>query len=411
MATKKTKLTEAAEKILENSADQFQQNILQKRASAEQFGLGRTDNLPQNAVPTGQSPNTSADPLPEYLIGTPRANYPGIPPKDPQDQFGQGRTDNTTQGQPLQTSVGRTDSAQSSVYTQQQPEDINSIATGVPASYQIPTLATNPFQAQVQTPGQIPLKYNYNEDIEAIFSGENLSEDFKSKANLIFEAAVNTKVEKLVEAQIAEIESKLVEEFNSTIESIKEELEEKNSQYIDYFASEFIKENQIAIEKGLRTEIAEDFMAGLKNLFIEHYIDIPDEKVDIVEELVSRVETLEVSLNEELNKNVSLAKQLSESKKDSIVEEVTEGLTLTQAQKIKNLSKSVDFISEDSFRKNLQTIREAYVPSSKPNTTGYIQSQLNESIVTIEEKNEVKKQIPNEFSAYVRQIQKDLRKK
>ncbi len=197
------------------------------------------------------------------------------------------------------------------------------------------------------------------EDIDAMLAGENLSEEFKEKATIIFEAAVNARVEEIAQ----ELEEKFTEEFESTIETVKEEFAEKLDSYLDYVVENWMVENEIAIEKGLRTEIVEDFIGALKNVFVEHYIDIPEEKVDLVEELVAKVEDLEDKVNEEIERNIALKQSINEHKKQEAINTVCEGLTLSQAEKIKAIAESVDFVSEEDFGSKIETIKESYFPS------------------------------------------------
>jgi hypothetical protein len=198
------------------------------------------------------------------------------------------------------------------------------------------------------------------EDIEAMLSGENLSEEFKGKASMIFEAAVNSRVEMIAE----ELEEKFTEQFEETVELVKEDFAEKLDSYLDYVVENWMEENTLAVEKGLRSEIVEDFIGALKNVFVEHYIDIPEDRVDVVEELVSKVEELEDTVNEHIEKNIELKKKLYEHEKQEAIHAVCEGLTLSQAEKIKSLAKSVEFVSEEDFSDKLETIKESYFPTT-----------------------------------------------
>lgn len=198
------------------------------------------------------------------------------------------------------------------------------------------------------------------EDVDAMLSGENLSEEFKQKASMIFEAAVNSRVEVIAE----EMEQQFIQQFEETVEVVKEDFAEKLDSYLDYVVENWMEENKLAVEKGLRSEIVEDFIGALKNVFEEHYIDIPEEKVDVVEELVAKVEELEGTVNEHIEKNIELKKKLYEHEKQEAINVVCEGLTLSQAEKIKSLAKSVEFVSEEDFSEKLETIKESYFPTS-----------------------------------------------
>ena len=199
-------------------------------------------------------------------------------------------------------------------------------------------------------------KEKMKEDIDALLSGENLSEEFVSKASMIFEAAVIARAEEVV----AEVESELVEQFQSAVEEIKEDLATKVDDYLNYMVEEWVKENEIAIEKGLRAEIVEDFIGGLRDLFAEHYIDIPTEKVDVVTELADKVEELEANLNEQIARGVELSKELNEQKKIEAIYTACEGLTQTQVEKLKSLAENVEFTTDEEFAAKLSTLKESY---------------------------------------------------
>jgi hypothetical protein len=204
------------------------------------------------------------------------------------------------------------------------------------------------------------IKAQIKEDVASLFADDSsISDDFKSRAATIFEARVFDRVAQIQEQIEAEYAGQLVE----AIETIKEELTEKVDDYLNYVVEQWMDENEIAIESGLRSEITEDFIAGLRNLFAENYINVPEDKVDLVEELATKVEELENKLNEEIETNVQYKKQLTEAVKVQLVNEVCEGLTATQVEKIKSLAESVEFSTEEEFKDKLETIRENYFPS------------------------------------------------
>jgi hypothetical protein len=218
------------------------------------------------------------------------------------------------------------------------------------------------------------------EDIEALFADdETISEEFKSKVATIFEARVQDRINQLEE----ETESRYAGMLEEAVESIKQDLTEKVDDYLSYIVEQWMEENQIAIESGLRAEMTEDFIAGLRNLFAENYIDVPAEKVDLVEELAAKVEELEGKLNEEIDRGVSYAKALVESRKSELTREVCEGLTDTQVEKIKSLAESVEFSTEDEYKEKLETIRENYFPSGIVKAS---ESQLQEEVTDGSEK-------------------------
>ena len=207
---------------------------------------------------------------------------------------------------------------------------------------------------------KMKMKEKMKEDIDALFSDDDtISEEFKGKVSTIFEARVNDRVIQIQE----EIENQYAGMLEEAIDTIKTDLTEKVDDYLSYVVEQWMAENQIAVESGLRAELTEDFIGGLKNLFTEHYIDVPTDKVDLVEELASKVEELESKLNEEIESGIQLKKSLIESFKTEIAHEVCEGLTATQAEKVKSLAESVDYSTEEEYKDKLETIRENYFPS------------------------------------------------
>jgi hypothetical protein len=207
---------------------------------------------------------------------------------------------------------------------------------------------------------KMKMKEKMKEDIDALFSDDDtISEEFKGKVTTIFEARVNDRVFQIEE----ETEARYAGMLEEAIDTIKADLTEKVDDYLSYVVEQWLAENQIAVESGLRAELTEDFIGGLKNLFTEHYIDVPADKVDLVEELASKVEELESKLNEEIESGIQLKKSLVESQKTEIAHEVCEGLTATQAEKVKSLAESVDYSTEEEYKDKLETIRENYFPS------------------------------------------------
>ena len=201
---------------------------------------------------------------------------------------------------------------------------------------------------------------SFEEDINALFADDStISEEFRSKATTIFEARVHDRVSQIQE----QIESEYAGMLEEAVEQIKEDLTTKVDDYLNYVVEQWLEQNEIAIESGLRSELTEEFIAGLRNLFAEHYIDVPDEKVDLVDELANKVEELESKLDEEIERGVELKKALIESRKVEIAHVVCEGLTDTQVEKIKTLAESVDFSTEEEYADKLETIRENYFPS------------------------------------------------
>ena len=203
-------------------------------------------------------------------------------------------------------------------------------------------------------------------DVKALFEGEELSEEFQNKARTIFEAAINSKLAEVREAVKTEYEEQLIEQ----VAEIKSELEERVDAYLEYVADEWLQENQIAVESGLKTEMTESFLEGMKSLFEEHYVSVPEEKYDVIESMVDKLDEMESKLNEQIDKNVALNKRLAESTADVIFAEVTEGLAQTQRDKLATLAENVEFESENGYREKLETLKESYFPSntSTPNS-------------------------------------------
>ena len=207
--------------------------------------------------------------------------------------------------------------------------------------------------------GVVEEEYDIEEDVNALLAGEDLSEEFQEKARTIFEAALRSKVSEIKESLEEQYSNVLAEE----VEEIKTELAERVDSYLEYVADEWISENALAVEQGLKTEMTESFLQGMRGLFEEHYVTIPEEKYDVLESMVEKLDDMETKLNEQIEKNISLNKRLSESVADGIFEQVSEGLADTQKDKLASLSESVEFESEIEYREKLETLRESYFPS------------------------------------------------
>ena len=205
---------------------------------------------------------------------------------------------------------------------------------------------------------------NVKEDIEALVQGEELSEEFKTKASTIFEAAVHQKVMEVATEKIGDLEKEYQSNLQEEIVSFRDELTEKVDGYLNYVVEEWMRENELALEGSLRSEITEEFIGGLKNLFTEHYIEVPDEKVDIVEGLYDKVEELEEKLNSQIEENVKTKDELNEYRKDKILDEVCEDLADTQTEKMKSLVEGVTYEEDvDGFENKIKTIKESYFPN------------------------------------------------
>ena len=203
-------------------------------------------------------------------------------------------------------------------------------------------------------------------DVNALLGGEELSEEFREKAKTVFEAALQSKVNQLAEDMQAKFDEKLVEE----VESTKTALAERVDAYLEYVSEEWFVENELAIEHGLKTELTESFLGGMKSLFEEHYVQIPDDKYDVLESMVEKLDDMETKLNEQIEKNVSLNGRLAESVADGILDSISDGLAATQKEKLASLSESVEFESEGQYREKLETLKESYFPTGTPKATG-----------------------------------------
>ena len=199
-------------------------------------------------------------------------------------------------------------------------------------------------------------EYDIEEDMNALFSGEELTEEFQEKAKTIFEAAISVKVAQIAEEMEAKNEERIAEE----IESVKAALVERVDGYLEYVADEWLQENELAVEHGLKSEMTESFLSGMRELFEAHYVSIPEDKYDVVESMVNKLDEMETKLNEQIERNVSLNHRLAESVADGIVSEVAEGLALSQKEKLAQLAESVEFESETSYREKLVTLKESY---------------------------------------------------
>ena len=203
------------------------------------------------------------------------------------------------------------------------------------------------------------VEVDIEEDVNALFGGEDLSEEFKEKAKLVFETALNAKVSEVKEA----LEAKYQETLDERIAEEKASLSERVDNYLEYVADEWFNENALAVEQGLKTDMTESFLSGMKSLFEEHYVTIPDDKYDVLESMVEKLDDMESKLNEQIEKNVGLNKRLGESVANGILESVSEGLASTQKEKLASLSESVEFDGEESYREKLETLRESYFSS------------------------------------------------
>jgi len=209
------------------------------------------------------------------------------------------------------------------------------------------------------------IELDSKDDIEAISGQEELSDEFKAKAKDIYETAVKAKVVDEVNKRVEKIEEEYLSEIEESTKKFQGEMVEKVDNYLNYVVTEWMEENNLAVERGIKSELTDDFMTGLRNLFKEHYIDVPEEKVDIVDDLFEKVEELEAKLNEEIDKNVSLKKDLAEATKEGILSDVCEDLADTQKEKISSLAEGVEFENEEQFKAKLSMLKESYFPQKE----------------------------------------------
>ena len=208
-------------------------------------------------------------------------------------------------------------------------------------------------------------EYNMEDDVNALLGGEELSEEFKAKAKTIFEAAINAKVAEIRATIEEEHEARIAEE----IAEEKEALQERVDSYLEYVSDEWMEENTLAIEHGLKTELTESFLSGMRSLFEDNYVTIPDDKYDVLESMVEKLDDMETKLNEQIEKNIGLNKRLSESVADGILESVSDGLAATQKEKLASLVESVEFEGETEYREKLETLKESYFPKTSSTKT------------------------------------------
>ena len=246
------------------------------------------------------------------------------------------------------------------------------------------------------------IKIDVKDDVEALVQGEDgLSEEFKQKAATIFEAAVGVKVVEEVTNRIEEYQKQFKDENAEQNSNFQQELTEKVDGYLNYVVEEWMKENELAIERGIRTELVEDFMSGLKTLFTEHYIDIPEEKVDMVDDLFTKVEDLEKQLSEEIDRGVELQQELSSFKKDDVVRKVTQDLADTEAEKVTKLAEGIEYENDEQYSEKLNVLKENYFPKTEAQT-----SEITEKDESIEdpEKEVVLSEQMNYYSQAIKKL-------
>ena len=254
-------------------------------------------------------------------------------------------------------------------------------------------VTTDEVVAEEETTEEVEV--DIEEDVNALFGGEDLSEEFKEKAKLVFETALNSKVSlKFKEA----LEAKYQETLEERIAEEKASLSERVDNYLEYVADEWFTENALAVEQGLKTDMTESFLSGMKSLFEEHYVTIPEDKYDVLESMVEKLDDMETKLNEQIEKNVSLNSRLGESVANGILESVSEGLASTQKEKLASLSESVEFESEESYREKLETLRESYF-SSKAKSPAAKSDTISEGVDSADATD-----VSNSMAAYMKTL-------
>jgi len=238
------------------------------------------------------------------------------------------------------------------------------------------------------------------EDVNALLQGEELSEEFQAKAKTIFEAAINSKVAAVKE----ELEADHIKAIKEETAELKADLTERTDSYLEYVADEWMQENKLAVDQGIKAELSESFMTGLKGLFEEHYVSIPEDKYDVLESMVNKLDDMESKLNEQIERNVALNKRLAESTSDGILSEISEGLAVTQKEKLASLAESVEFESEADYREKLVTLRESYFP------TVATSAQRDNSENISEESSPSEKNVSGSMANYLSTMQRVIKK-
>jgi hypothetical protein len=393
----KFNLSEAAKDILQGTVDSKRSGQDKPAKLTGDVAYGTKE------VSIGGPVTKTTDALPDYTSGSPTATAPGAKPpvgSEPMKKL---------KGQPQEADGVAIEQPEGKTGKNQMP--LNKGSVGV-QTYEEAESEGDVF-AEEKDEGhedeaedkkmikKMMNKEKMKEDLDALLGGENLSEEFVQKASTIFEAAVIARAEEV----IAEAETELMEQFEAAIEEVKEDLAAKVDDYLNYMVEEWVKDNEIAIEKGLRSEIVEDFITGLKGLFEEHYIDIPAEKVDVVEGLTTKVEELEDALNEQIKVAVEMKKELSESKKVEAIYAACEGLTQTQVEKLKSLAEGVEFTTEEEFGTKLTTLKEGYF---KSDVIVADSSALDEVLVEEEKKEKILSDDPS-INIYAKTISQTMK--
>jgi hypothetical protein len=396
----KFNLSEAAKEILSASvaSKKSGQDKPQKLTGDVAYGTKEAGDI-------GTEVTKTTDAGPDATKGAPTATAPGATPpvgSEPMKKLKgqpaqQGSVENP-EGKPAKQNFAKNPGATFQSYSEESDSEEDVISEAEKEEKEKAESAAHEKKEAMKN----KMKEKMKEDMDALLSGENLSEEFVTKATTIFEAAVIARAEEV----IAEAEEALAEQFEAAVEEIKEEMASKVDDYLNYMVEEWIKDNEIAIEKGLRAEIVEDFITGLKDLFEEHYIDIPSEKVDVVEELTTKVEELEEAYNESVKASIELKKELNEHKKFEAIYAACEGLTQTQVEKMKSLAESIEFTTEEEFTEKMETLKESYF---KTPVVSADSSALDDEI-QIEEEKKTEKSFDPLMEVYSKAISQTVNK-
>tara|TARA_R100000664_G_C2740893_1_gene129397 strand:- start:368 stop:1492 length:1125 start_codon:yes stop_codon:yes gene_type:complete len=329
---------------------QEMENVVNKNAApAEPMHKGPQENTPGSATPGQGAIEDLGGPTPEnYKVDNDSAKLktPGKTLKQVRDVVNK----NATPGDQAMPTLKKEE--------EEKPED--QVVSEEETTEEEVVAEEETTEEEVVAEDSTEVEINVEDDINALIAGEELSEEFQERARTIFETAIKTKVAELKEELAKEYETTLTEE----ITSIKEELEDRTDAYLEYVADEWLEENALAVEHGLKTEMTESFLGGMKSLFEDHYVTIPEEKYDVLNSMVEKLDEMESKLNEQIEKNVALNKRLAESVADVIQSDVSEGLALSQKEKLASLANNVEFVSEEAYREKLVTLRESYFPSN-----------------------------------------------
>jgi len=218
--------------------------------------------------------------------------------------------------------------------------------------------------------------YDMDEDVNALLGGEELSEEFREKAKVVFEAALNSKVKEIQDV----LESQYAAQLDEAKEDLKTSLQERVDAYLEYVCEEWMTENELAVEHGIKSEMTESFLSGMKSLFEEHYVTIPEDKYDVLESMVEKLDDMETKLNEQIDKNIGLNKRLAESSAQDVLTQVSSGLAETQKEKLASLAESVEFESEEEYREKLETLKESYFSRTAPAAKTQSAQTLSEGV-------------------------------